>query len=949
MTWPMRLQFVLEEKQSAIRDREVGKQNIRKRLGLTAGDLARVENAGYDYATAAAKIGGATGRKLAQLDSMATALAREHPELALGDPDRGDDVVANLWQVIREGAGRVPQPYDDDVLREAANLALANRAGGGGAPEHDVGDAWEPDFVEHAEEDDAIPFRRLAHRVEVERYRRWRARRDRLEARQQLVERFSRLFAARGWEVERFARHKAAKGQGGLFREEEHPRDDSGKFSETEGGGTPNAIERKPQGEPVEQIPSAPGQRDLFSGEVTPRTPLAPVRPPQPAPPAPKGQQHAFWTHLKTDLAGQQTLFATDKAGADRDETDPARGETKPASGETKPPAAETAETPPAPKPQPESLLDDHRLPPPETATPREVAQQEFVEAVEDQYLWARVSKVPNAGEDLLGSVRHCANAWRTLEDAEANGTAEELVTREQLLRNEPPNLLAHVTPSNALASLAMHLALRRLPPAPGGKEYQRAKSDEKKEYRRQYLDAYRTLKTTAEELATRHTDPHEALGAFRAKAGELITDLRKKDRYNPVANALVATYKAAQHSAFSRPLKTDVMAQVLEFAKRLKDSYGEPTRETLHRAAEHVKDLMEGKSLNQTFGTTGEKGQQRAKTFDPADAYVTHAARHGGQDLGLRTPHEGTEYMLQKLKLRGVQWGNYVTDEERAHHAVKCAEALSDLAETLGIPEEYVSLRGKLGLSIGARGTSNSLATYHPDHQVINLTRTGGVGSLAHEWGHFFDHVVKGGGLQRTGGARSQGDYLSNSTSARNVVREQGPDGKEEYRRIDNSEDPMWRAMDGIRKAWGQSGFRNRLSAVLSAALREGTMSKHKANYWTSNHETFARCFERYVQRKLDRAGRSNTYLAGTSLPRGEWWGGLWPTDSEVDAMTPAFDALFAAFHGEIEKKRYRLREHRGVVILEDRGPDCEQLVERFSRLFARDGWQVERYGGGA
>jgi hypothetical protein len=60
-----------------------------------------------------------------------------------------------------------------------------------------------------------------------------------------------------------------------------------------------------------------------------------------------------------------------------------------------------------------------------------------------------------------------------------------------------------------------------------------------------------------------------------------------------------------------------------------------------------------------------------------------------------------------------------------------------------------------------------------------------------------------------------------------------------------------------------------------------------------------FARTFERYVQRKLEGQGRANTYLSGVATHD------LWPTDQEVEAMTPAFDAIFDA---------YRAMRHPGV-----------------------------------
>jgi hypothetical protein len=72
-----------------------------------------------------------------------------------------------------------------------------------------------------------------------------------------------------------------------------------------------------------------------------------------------------------------------------------------------------------------------------------------------------------------------------------------------------------------------------------------------------------------------------------------------------------------------------------------------------------------------------------------------------------------------------------------------KASKRLVDLADVLGIKPEDISLGGQLGLAIGARGTGNALAHYEPELKVINLTRAGGVGSLAHEWGHALDHSL--------------------------------------------------------------------------------------------------------------------------------------------------------------------------------------------------------------
>jgi hypothetical protein len=77
----------------------------------------------------------------------------------------------------------------------------------------------------------------------------------------------------------------------------------------------------------------------------------------------------------------------------------------------------------------------------------------------------------------------------------------------------------------------------------------------------------------------------------------------------------------------------------------------------------------------------------------------------------------------------------------ERQLHLNHAYDSFMDLAELLGVPPKAMSLNGMLGLAIGAQGGGNAAAHFVPGVNEINLTRTSGAGSLAHEWGHALDH----------------------------------------------------------------------------------------------------------------------------------------------------------------------------------------------------------------
>lgn len=822
--------FVLEERQRLAREREAAKTHARKLTGLTAGDVSRLANSGHDY-TSAAKAGGATGQKLRHFDEFSQEIAREFPELGLGDPDDPRaDLAAGLWNLLAEGKQAIPSKADPEVLREAANLVMANN--------------YSPQFSPDA--DYAEAFRR---RGTVERYRRWQGRERLVYA---LAQAFSRRWPAAG--RLRYDR------QSSLWEEDEHPRGPDGEF--------------------VKKGAGAEGKNPVFENNEA---------------------KQANLFHGLDDLPGQQDLFPNmDKR---HDEESSA--------------ATPTAAPPKPPKPSPakprnlfelaeENARQRSESPRPlDTAEPRFEAAKQEEENAETEYVYARESTVPNAGEDLKGSARHKANAWRGLEQAEKDGTAAQFVNRDMLLKVEPHNLISLVDehPKHALTALAMGLALQKFPPKPSYGKRPATDAESLEKNRRDYFDAYRRLKDKAEHLARTEADPKQALTSFKLEVSQTIKELRgdsaavkrKLDPYNEIANALVSTSNSL--GVYSRK-KTDVAGQLNEFGKLALEKYGqEKTPQTLDKINGHVKDVLEGKSIAKSFGSAGNSAGG-AKRFDPSEAYVSYAERSGGRTLPARSSKELSKYLTDKMKMRGLQFGNSVTDDERQHHLQKATEALVDLADALGLPIEAMSDNGTLGMAFGARGHGTAAAHYEPGSKVINLTRKNGVGTLSHEWGHFFDHMLGGGKIVGGLGGRSEGDFESDKTRMKEFVYDEHGKPKLENGKMvtrDLSEIPMKKLFNNLRDAWRSSGFDKRLGETISRMVHSGQMSKGQREYWRNNPEKFARTFERYVQKKLEQGGQQNTYLTGFAGSHP-----LWPTDAEVEAMAPHFDAIFDQFRRE-------------------------------------------------
>ncbi|WP_461246361.1 LPD1 domain-containing protein [Treponema sp. R6D11] len=136
---------------------------------------------------------------------------------------------------------------------------------------------------------------------------------------------------------------------------------------------------------------------------------------------------------------------------------------------------------------------------------------------------------------------------------------------------------------------------------------------------------------------------------------------------------------------------------------------------------------------------STGGGGGERQSQFEllVADKIV----RKGGRAVKV----ESTEDLKKAFNLRDVQSGNWVLNDVKSakFHVENIAMGLADLADVTGIPDNLVSLNGRLAMAIGARGHNKFLAHYESLERVINITKMKGGGSLAHEWFHAFDNLI--------------------------------------------------------------------------------------------------------------------------------------------------------------------------------------------------------------
>lgn len=242
-------------------------------------------------------------------------------------------------------------------------------------------------------------------------------------------------------------------------------------------------------------------------------------------------------------------------------------------------------------------------------------------------------------------------------------------------------------------------------------------------------------------------------------------------------------------------------------------------------------------------------------------------------------------EVFAETFGFRGVQFGNYVEQARRQSDLNEAYDALMDLAAVLGVPPRALSLNGTLGLAFGARGRGGKgapIAHFEGDKVVINLTKAGGPGSLAHEWWHSVDNYFARQSVEKST------DFVTGGAVT------------------DRMRQKLREAFAAVKVATQAPTLRRR------AALLDKRKSKP---YWNTPVELSARAFESYVIAKLQDQGAANDYLANIVDP--EVWGvsesmradALGQTESEtypypLPAELPAVRAAFDDFFKTVETR---------------------------------------------
>lgn len=323
----------------------------------------------------------------------------------------------------------------------------------------------------------------------------------------------------------------------------------------------------------------------------------------------------------------------------------------------------------------------------------------------------------------------------------------------------------------------------------------------------------------------------------------------------------------------------------------------------------------------------------------------------------GYKTPEPTPQNVVDYYGFSAYNFGKYVPDNERAEHAKHFIGAITDLAEILNIDIKQVHQLGKLGFGVGLKGHAGHLAAYYPQTKDINLVRGKGDGSVAHEWGHFFDNLLCDLDMKvAQPNFASEGDRIINDDENEYLLTEKfrafdrflhrGLSGSVNYKKrkfnaykgkdwtgkisilsnIDLSLQTFFANYPSLEK-WTlskRSDERVRTEVLGWIVYKHGLdsyeiplriqtsylvfdSSQIGSEYWVKKVELFARCFETYIFNKLAKANMANNYLAhdnyfseGTPYPKGE----------ELEYITTLFDEIIVDF-----KKLHNIGDFKPVI----------------------------------
>lgn len=217
----------------------------------------------------------------------------------------------------------------------------------------------------------------------------------------------------------------------------------------------------------------------------------------------------------------------------------------------------------------------------------------------------------------------------------------------------------------------------------------------------------------------------------------EKIAEYREADRSKLIGMVRNFTFDRRQANDFTRDTEA-FRTWAINFYERRK-------RNTI---TEYERQISEVKVKDNDWSWTEKKREAKTETKTGPDydkltintkTPLSYIKRIGGYKVTQVTPQQ----IVDQFGFSAVNYGVYVDDKWSKDHTNHFLGAMSDMGDILDLNIKKINQLGKLGIAFGAKGRKGHAAAYFPMTKDINLTRSNGDGSVAHEWGHYLDNVI--------------------------------------------------------------------------------------------------------------------------------------------------------------------------------------------------------------
>ncbi len=272
----------------------------------------------------------------------------------------------------------------------------------------------------------------------------------------------------------------------------------------------------------------------------------------------------------------------------------------------------------------------------------------------------------------------------------------------------------------------------------------------------------------------------------------------------------------------------------------------------------------------------------------------------------------------LKHFNLRSIEFGNWMNQEDRANFLYATMLSLHHLAKIFKIKDHQIGLDGKLSIALGARGKGGAAGHYEATpYSVINITKTQGIGVLAHEYAHAVDNVISfytGGKTQKfvSGGRTTRKGFDESIAQSGNWFEQQ----------FESFFNILYFDHRGAETKFNES------------------ISK-KEEYWNRRNEVFARASEVWVKLKLNGLGIKNHFLvAGAGGPAYPDVPLLMKVGS---LMNQLYKKAFEVFkNGGLDGVDLPIIGYKGLRKTIKENADLDDTLENIKRIAIRDAYQV-------